>query len=84
MGILLVMKGKADELLRAAMELEPADRAELAVEIIASIDGLPDPDADAAWAAEIERRARAAREGTTQGRDLASVRDRIERELTRR
>ncbi|MBI4864624.1 MAG: addiction module protein [Candidatus Riflebacteria bacterium] len=77
------MKGKANELLKAAMELAPGDRAELAVEIIASIDGMPDADADAAWAIELERRARAAHDGVSRGKDLASVRDRIERELKR-
>lgn len=78
------MKGKATELLKAAMDLAPEDRAELAVELMASIDGMAEADADAAWTAEIERRARRAHAGGARGRDLAEVRERIERDLKRR
>jgi putative addiction module component (TIGR02574 family) len=41
-----------------ALELPVAERAELAADLLASLDGESDPDVDAAWAAEIERRAR--------------------------
>jgi putative addiction module component (TIGR02574 family) len=47
----------ARKLLEEAMELSPSDRAELAADLLASLDGEPDDDAEAAWAAELTRRA---------------------------
>ena len=47
-----------DEVLARAMELSVKERAEVAAELLASLDGEPDPEADPAWAAEIERRVR--------------------------
>lgn len=63
------MTEKSQKLLLQALELSLDDRAELAAELIASIDGEPDPDAEAAWAAEIERRARRALSGASKGQD---------------
>ncbi len=40
------------------MDLPLPERAELAAELLASLDGEPDADVDEAWALEIERRAR--------------------------
>jgi putative addiction module component (TIGR02574 family) len=72
--------GKTGEkLLEDAMRLELAERAELAVELLASLDGAPDEDAEAAWAAEIERRAERARTGEDPGRPWAEVRDELRR-----
>ena len=42
-------------LLEEALRLDVRERAELAAELIASVDGEPGADADGAWAAEIER-----------------------------
>lgn len=42
------------------MELPIAERAELATDLIASRDGEPEADVEAAWASEVERRAREA------------------------
>jgi hypothetical protein len=39
-----------------ALRLEPKARAELAAELLASLDGPTDPDVEAAWATEIEKR----------------------------
>ena len=47
----------AQKLLVSALELSLDDRAELAAELLASLDGAPDDDAEAAWACQIERRA---------------------------
>lgn len=59
------------------MTLELVDRAGLAAELIASLDGEPDTDAEAAWTAEIERRAERARSDRDLGVPWSGVRDRI-------
>jgi len=68
-----------EEILRSALELELDQRAELAVELLAFLDGAPDKDAEAAWAVEIGRRAARARSGEDAGRPWPEVRDRIKR-----
>ena len=77
------MSERAQRLLEDALHLSTAERAALASELIASVDGEPDVDADAAWAAEIERRARRALAGESQGTDWSIVRARIEAGLRR-
>jgi putative addiction module component (TIGR02574 family) len=52
-----VMTNRARKLLQDAMELPVSERAELAADLLASLDGEPDSAVEAAWAAEIERRA---------------------------
>lgn len=48
------------ELLERALKLEPAERAVLVAELVASLDGdEPEDQVEAAWADEIERRVRA-------------------------
>lgn len=54
------MTDRARKLLHDAMELPLPERAELAADLLASLDGEPDSDVEAAWASEIERRAREA------------------------
>jgi len=73
-----------EKLLKSALELELDQRAELAAELLASLDGAPDEDAEAAWAAEIERRATRARSGKDPGRPWSEVRDRIKHGLAPR
>ncbi len=63
----------ARKLLSEALQLPLEERAELAADLLASIDGEPDPDRDTAWAAEIERRARRALAGESQGRAWREV-----------
>ena len=48
------------------------------------LDGPTDPGADAAWAAEIERRVTAIEAGTVKLEAWADVRTRIEREVLNR
>jgi putative addiction module component (TIGR02574 family) len=60
------------------------ERAELAAELLASLDGAPDAGAEAAWATEIERRAARARSGADPGRPWPEVRDQIKGGLGRR
>lgn len=50
------MSAQARRLLDGALRLPIPERATLAVELFASLDGDPDPDADEMWAAEIQRR----------------------------
>lgn len=48
------------ELLERALKLDPAERALLVAELLASLDGdEPEDQVEAAWAEEIERRVRA-------------------------
>lgn len=73
----------AKELLDAALALPLDERAKLAREIIASLDGEPDADAEEAWASEVERRIREIKSGEvkTVPRSVASERiaDRLRR-----
>ena len=64
-----------------ALRLEPEARAELAAELLASLDGPADPDAEAAWEAEIERRVEAIEGGTIRLEPWTQVKRRIEKEI---
>jgi putative addiction module component (TIGR02574 family) len=55
-----------NEIFREAAELSEQDRATLAGLLIESLEGEPDPDVEAAWAAEIERRVAELDAGTVQ------------------
>lgn len=54
------------QLFTDALSLPESQRAELAASLIRSLDADsdPDPEADAAWAAEIERRIKSIDDGT--------------------
>jgi len=54
------MSERARKLLHDAMELPLSERAGVAADLLASLDGEPEADVEAAWASEIERRAREA------------------------
>lgn len=60
-----------------AMALPEEDRLELASELIASVDGPPDADWEAAWTAEIDRRIAAADRNGARASDWTEVRARI-------
>ena len=80
------MSQRAQELLREAMALPVQERADLAAELLASLDdaAAEDPaEVEAAWAAEIERRARRVMTGETAGIPWEDVRRRAEAELRR-
>jgi len=78
------MSSSGQKVLDEALQLDQSERAELAVEMIASLDGAPDSDAEAAWAAEIESRAARARSGSDRGRLWATARDEIKATLGNR
>jgi putative addiction module component (TIGR02574 family) len=83
-GSLVSVSRVGEKLLEDALKLGLPERAELAAELLASLDGAPDEDAEAAWAAEIERRAARARSGDDSGRPWPEVRDRIRNGLSKR
>jgi putative addiction module component (TIGR02574 family) len=63
-----------------AMQLDRQERADLARRLIASLDDEvdgADEDVEAAWLAEVERRAQAAERGTAQFEPWEVVRERI-------
>jgi hypothetical protein len=69
------------DVLAAALRLEPDARAEAAAELLASLDGPADPDAEAAWDAEIDRRIAAIEAGTMQLERWSDLKRRIQRDL---
>jgi putative addiction module component (TIGR02574 family) len=71
------MWGSAQRVLKEALQLSPEDRAEVAAELLASLDESTDEDVEAAWAAEIERRARRVLSGESDGTDWAEARARV-------
>ena len=81
------MTSRAEDLLREALTLPIDERADVAAELLASLDdaGAEDlADVEAAWAAEIEKRARRAMAGESQGIPWEEVRKRAEAELRKR
>ena len=69
------------DVLADALRLGPDARAEIAAELLASLDGPPDPDAEAAWDAEIARRIEAIEAVTLRLEPWSEVRRRIERDV---
>jgi putative addiction module component (TIGR02574 family) len=63
------------------LSLSEDQRAELAVRLLQSLDHESDPDAEEAWAAEIERRCAAVDAGEITLSDWYDARRRIEKEL---
>ncbi|MCP4677238.1 MAG: addiction module protein [Deltaproteobacteria bacterium] len=55
--------------LNTALKLSAQHRADLVAALIESLDGEPDPEAEAAWTAEIEKRARRILSGERKGSD---------------
>ena len=81
------MTSRAQELLREALTLPIAERADVAAELLASLDDAETEnpaEVEAAWAAEIERRARRVMSGESAGVPWEDVRRRAETELRKR
>lgn len=73
-------------LLQEALKLSRRDRADVAAELLASLDDklTQDPqELEKAWAAEIERRARRVLAGESEGAPWEGVRQRVGRHLAR-
>ena len=77
------MSGRAKKLLGEALDLTDEERAEVALELVASLDGPKDADAEDAWVVEIERRARRVLADADGGEDWSAARAVIESKLRR-
>ena len=81
------MTDRAQQLLREALTLPVEQRADIAAELLASLDETPTTDREgieAAWAREIERRARRVMAGESDGEPWEDVRARVARRLAER
>ena len=67
-----------------ALRLEAKARAELATELLASLDGPADPDAASAWDKEIQRRVNSLEAGTAKLESWESAKRRIAKDILRR
>lgn len=75
------MTKAAESVLANALRLGAAERAELASELLASLDGPADADADSAWTAELRRRSEAIDAGSMELEPWEDLKRRIEREI---
>jgi hypothetical protein len=71
------MSKTAESVLADALRLDMKARAELAAELLASLDGPTDPDAATAWDKEIQRRVNALEPGTEKLEPWESAKPRI-------
>ena len=77
------MTTNAQKLFQEALTLGVNDRAELAAQLLASLEDAED-DIEAAWAAEIDRRASEARENPEDDVDWRTALAEIQREVLSR
>lgn len=85
-GSLAAMSSGSEAVIREALTLPSQERAEVATELLASLDGPPFDDeaaVQAAWVDELERRARRALTGADPGEPWSAVRDRVRSTLDR-
>ena len=75
------MTKDTQSVLADALRLDEKARAELAVELLASLDGPADPDAAAAWEKEIERRVKELDAGTAKLEPWETVKRRITKDI---
>jgi putative addiction module component (TIGR02574 family) len=75
-----------EAVLQEALKLPPRERADVAAELLASLDDeLTDnpQELEKTWAAEIERRARRVLAGESEGTPWEDVKQRVERRLAK-
>jgi hypothetical protein len=77
------VSGRAQKVLGEALDLTDEERAEVALELVASLDGPRDADAEDAWVTEIERRARRVLSDPDGGEDRSAARAEMESKLRR-
>lgn len=75
------MTKDAERLLHEVLELPESERAELAAQLLASLDGSADDDVEEAWAAEVERRCADLDSGRIATVDWETVRKGIEKDI---
>jgi putative addiction module component (TIGR02574 family) len=73
------MSRSAAELLEEALALPEDQRAQVAEKLVASLDGDADPDAEAQWGAEIERRLSRIEAGQSKSVSMAESLSRLHR-----
>ena len=80
------MTQRTQELLREALALPVDERADVAAQLLASLDDedVATEDIEAAWAAEIEKRARRVLAGQSEGIPWEDVRRRAEADVRKR
>ena len=83
-SIIMGMTKATEAVLADALRLDADSRAQLAAELLASLDGPSDPDAEAAWQVEIEQRVAALKAGKVKLEPWADVKRRIEKVILRR
>ncbi len=76
-GRLPVMTRAARKLLEDVLALSEEERAEIATEVLASLDGPPDAGWDEAWLAALEQRQKAASGRRESAPEWAAVRARV-------
>ena len=75
------MTKATESVLADALRLNAKARAELAAELLASLDGPADPDAATAWERETQRRVNALEAGTEKLESWASTKLRIAHDI---
>jgi hypothetical protein len=78
------MSPAADVLLDSALKLPDEERARIAAELIASLDGIPDAGVEAAWDAAVKRRLERADHEGVQLLDWSAVKAEVAQALKRR
>jgi putative addiction module component (TIGR02574 family) len=79
--IFICMTKTTEAVLAQALQLDADSRAELAAELLASLDSPNDPDAEKAWRAEIERRVTDLKAGRAKLEPWGDVKRRIEKAI---
>ena len=77
------MATRFETLLHSALGLPSSDRARIAAELIASLDGEPEAGVDAAWLTEVDQRMAQADRGEASLIDRETVRAEIRETLRR-
>ena len=77
----MLMTNATESVLADALRLDVKARAELAAELLASLDGPADPDAAAAWDKEIQRRVNALEAGTEKPESWEKAKLRIAKDI---
>ena len=70
-----------DQLRNKALELSESERAELAHDLVASLDGKPDPEVADQWDREILRRLQQIDDGAVDSVDRAELKRRIRQQF---
>jgi putative addiction module component (TIGR02574 family) len=71
------MKTAVEEVVRRALQLDEQDRAEVAARLLDSLEQVEDVEAEAAWTAELERRAVEMESGAVKGVSWEELRERL-------